>query len=174
VSKFRSRFLLKKKGEYMELNDIAIRQDIQKWMRTYAEAYCKQAAKDITRMASQAIDRFYQEYTPKYYNRTEDLLNNSYSPYYHDNGKAIYGGVRISSANMQPYKGAGISEYEIATSAWKKGIHGFEERDKSNLILTRSPIAMVLREMKNKHFLNSLNKVGSNAAKKQTYSSFKF
>ena len=141
----------------MEFNEKDFQDDIDKWMRTYAEAYCKQATKEITRMAENAIERFYQDYAPNngkpwYYNRTEDLLNNSYSPYYHDNGRRIYGGVRISSANMQPYLGAGISQFEIATSAWRKGIHGFEERDKNNLILTRSPIAMVQREMKNKHF----------------------
>ena len=156
----------------MEFNEKDFQKDIDKWMRTYAEAYCKQAQKDITRMAENAIDNFYREYTPIYYNRTDDLLNNSYSPYYHDNGRRIYGGVRISSANMQPYNGAGISQYEIATSAWRKGIHGFEERDKNNLILTRSPIAMVQREMKNKHFLNGLMKYASDVAKKQNYSTF--
>lgn len=157
----------------MEFNEKAFQDDIDKWMRTYAETYCKQASREITRMAENAIERFYQEYSPKYYrNRTEDLLNNSYSPYYHDNGRRIYGGVRISSANMQPYKGAGISQFEIATSAWRKGIHGFEERDKNNLILTRSPIAMVQREMKNKHFLNGLMRNASNTAKKQSYSTF--
>ena len=158
----------------MELNDIALRQDIQKWMRTYAEAYCKQAAKEITAMASQAIDRFYQEYTPKYYNRTEDLLNNSYSPYYHDNDRKIYGGVRISSANMQPYKGAGISQYEIASTAWLEGLHGFRGHDSSDGILTFPPVDKVLSGMQNRSFLNRLNDIGSNAAKKQSYSSFTF
>ena len=158
----------------MELNDMALRQDIQKWMRAYAEAYCKQATKEITEMASEAIDKFYQDYTPKYYNRTEDLLNNSYSPYYHDNGKAIYGGVRISSARMQPYVGAGISQFDIASSAWRKGLHGFEQRDKDNRIHSFPPVAMVQMGMGDKSFLNRLNNIGSEAAKKQKYSTFTF
>ena len=164
----------------MEFNDMALRQDLQKWMRIYAEAYCKQAAREITEMASEAIDKFYRDYAPKdgkkplYYNRTEDLLKNSYSPYYHDNGRAIYGGVRISSANMQPYKGAGISQYEIASTAWLEGLHGFRNHNPSDGILTFPPIDMVLSGMQNRSFLNRLNKTGSETAKKQTYSSFKF
>lgn len=156
------------------VNNKELQKDISKYLKTYAEAYCKQAAKEITEMASEAIQKFYDDYTPNYYNRTDDLLNNSYSPYYHNNGKAIYGGVRISSANMQPYKGAGISQYEIASSAWRQGLHGFEQRDKDNRIHTFPPIVMVQIGMGNKKFLDRLNDVGSEAAKKQTYSSFSF
>ena len=156
----------------MEFNEKDFQKDIDKWMRTYAETYCKQASREITEMAKDAIQKFYDHYTPKYYDRTEDLLKKSYSPYYHDNGRKIYGGVRISSANMKPYKGAGISQYEIATSAWRKGLHGFEERDKNNTIHSFPPIAMVQISMGNKSFLDGLNKKASDAAKKQNYSTF--
>lgn len=156
----------------MELNEKALQKDIKKYLKTYAEAYCKQAAKEITQMASYAIQKFYDDYTPRYYNRTDDLLKNSYSPYYHDNGKAIYGGVRISSANMQPYKGAGISQYEIASTAWLDGLHGFRHHNPSDWILTFPPVDMVLSGMQNRNFLNRLNEIGSDAAKKQSYSSF--
>lgn len=161
----------------MDFNEKDLKKDIDKWMRIYAETYCKQAEKEITRMAKNAIERFYQDYAPNkgkpwYYNRTEDLLNNSYSPYYHNNGKRIYGGVRISSAKMQPYKGAGISQFEIASTAWLEGLHGFRGHNPSDGILTFPPIDMVLSEMQNRNFLDRLIKNASDTARKQNYSTF--
>ena len=156
------------------IDERQLQKDIKLYLKTFAETYCKQAEKEITEMAKDAIQRFYDNYTPKYYNRTDDLLNNSYSPYYHNNGKAIYGGVRISSHNMQPYKGAGISEYEIASSAWRKGLHGFENRDKNNRIYSFPPITMVEIGMGNKKFLDRLQTNAENVAEKQQYSILTF
>ena len=158
----------------MEFNEKAMQKDIEKWMKTYAETYCKQAAKEITNMAKDAIQKFYDDYTPRYYNRTFNLKIGSYSPYYHNNGRNIYGGVRISSANMDEYKGAGISAYEIATSAWRHGLHGFEERDKNNRIHTFPPIAMIQMGMGDKKFLDRLQENANNVARKQNYSTFSF
>lgn len=158
----------------MQINDKELQKDINKYLKTFAETYCKQAAKEITEMAKDSIQKFYDNYTPKYYNRTDDLLNNSYSPYYHNNGRNVYGGVRISSANMQPYKGVGISAYEIASSAWRQGLHGFEERDKNNRIHTFPPIAMVQMGMGDKKFLDRLQNNASSVAEKQHYSILKF
>ena len=158
----------------MYINEKELQKDINKYLKSFAETYCKQATIAITDMARNAIQRFYDEYEPEYYNRTDDLLNNSYSPYYHNNGRNVYGGVRIHSGNMQPYVGSGISEFEIASSAWKEGIHGFEERDPLKRIHTYPPIAMVQMEMGNKSFLNRLQQNASSVAEKQQYSILKF
>lgn len=154
----------------MYINERGLQKDINKYLKTFAETYCKQAQQEITEMARDAIQKFYDSYDPNYYNRTDDLLHNSYSPYYHNNGRNVYGGVRIHSNNMQPYKGAGISEFDIASSAWREGLHGFEERDPYMRIHTFPPIAMVQIEMGNKSFLNRLQENASNVAEKQQYS----
>lgn len=143
--------------------------DLRLYLKTYAEEYCKEGAKEITAMAAMAIQSFYNNYTPEYYDRTEDLLKNSYSLYYHNNGNTIYGGVKISSINMQPYVGAGISQYDIAYSAWTKGLHGFENRDSNMRIHTFPPVAMIEMEIRNKSFLNRLDKKASLEARKNKY-----
>ena len=74
-----------------------LEEDILKYMKTFSKAYAKEGSKQITKKAQSCIEMFYRDYTPKYYDRTYDLKNNSYVPYYHDNGKAYYGGVRITA-----------------------------------------------------------------------------
>lgn len=151
---------------------MSLESDIEKCMKTYAEAYCRQASKLITEMAKNAIKLFYDSYDPKYYIRTDDLLKNSYSPYYHNNGRTIYGGVRINSDKMQPYKGAGITEHQIAYNAWQHGEHGFENKDPGQKIHTYPPIDMIRHEMGEKKFLDDLNKHALAVAKKEKYTSF--
>lgn len=154
------------------IDERQLQKDINKYLKTFAETYCKQAAEEITNMAEDAINKFYDDYIPYYYNRTYDLLNNSYSPYYHNNGRNVYGGVRIHSTNMQPYRYAGISKFEIASSTWREGLRG--EEVGSIRIHTFPPITMVQMEMGNKSFLNRLQKNASNVAEKQHYSFLTF
>ena len=151
---------------------MSLEKDLEKWVKSYSEGYCKQAASLITLMARDAIDLFYAQYVPIYYNRTDDLLHNSYSPYYHNNGRTIYGGVRINSDKMQPYKGAGITEHQIAYNAWQHGEHGFENKDPGQKIHTYPPIDMVRHAMGEKKFLDDLNKHALAVAKKEKYTSF--
>ena len=101
-----------------------LEEDILKYMKTFSKAYAKEGSKQITKKAQSCIEMFYRDYTPKYYDRTYDLKDNSYVPYYHDNGKAYYGGVRITADFMSPYYSGGIMNHPytepitIAQLAW--------------------------------------------------------
>ena len=39
-----------------------LEKDLKKWVKTYAEAYCKQAAIELTKTAKYAIQKFYDDY----------------------------------------------------------------------------------------------------------------
>lgn len=154
----------------MILNEKLIEKDVKLWLRTYAETYCRQATNEITAMASLAINKFYQDYTPKYYDRTLDLLKNSYSPYYHDNGKRIYGGVRISADQMQVYKDGTPAERVVGWT-WFQGKHGYKD---NSPILTYPPLLMVKEWIQDESFLKKLRINATNTAKRQTYTYLKF
>lgn len=158
----------------MSVNKKDLEKDIKKWVDSYAKTYCHKAAKEITRFAKNAIDLFYSQYEPKFYNRMDDLKNNSYTPYYHNNGRIVYGGVLISANKMQPYNGAGITKEEIAMGTWRHGLHGFENHNPSEKIHTYPPIVMVQLAMNDKKFLDNLDKYASMIARKQKYTSLNF
>ena len=157
----------------MGIDKKGLEKDIETWITTYAKAYCHKASEEITRMAKDAIYLFYEQYQPLYYNRTDDLKSRSYSPYYHNNGRIIYGGVIISAEKMQPYKNSGITKEEITMSAWERGIHGFKNHNPSNKIHTYPPIAMVEMAMYNKKFLKDLDKYATHIANNQKYTCLK-
>ena len=79
-------------------DEVGLKKDLEKYLYTFADAYCREARYEITKMAKNAIEQFYKDYGPNngepwFYKRTDDLKDNSYKPYYHNNGKRIYGGV---------------------------------------------------------------------------------
>lgn len=106
-----------------------IEADMKKYMETYAKSYTEEAAKQLTNQAQSCIEMFYRDYTPKVYDRTEDLLKNSYKPYRHNNSDSYYGGVRITADFMSPYYSGGIMSHTytapivIAQLGWH-GWHG--------------------------------------------------
>lgn len=156
----------------MVFNQKDLEDDIQKYLYTFADAYCRDARVEITKMAKYAIEQFYQDYTPNYYDRTDDLKNNSYTPYYHNNGKAIYGGVRINSEKMKPYQPGTKSEtdpFEVASFAWH-GWHG----DPIRGIYTTPPLNMVKEMMKESNFLNKIQTNAERVATSQEYSILQF
>lgn len=155
------------------IDERLLREDIRKYLRTFAESYCKDAEREITKMAKCAIEEFYSSYSPRYYDRTFDLRDNSYEPYYKDNGKVIYGGVRISSDNMRDYKNA--NAFEVAELGWS-GWHGDSSGygGKFEPIHTRAPISMVKQWMSNKNFLYSIKKKAGENARKQSYNYLSF
>lgn len=153
---------------------MSLEKDLEKWIKVYSTEFCKEAADKITDKAKDAIRRFYEEYTPEYYNRTDDLLENSYSRYYHNNGKKVYGGVRLHSLNMQPYKNAGITQGEIAMSAWELGVHGFRYGDPVEKIYTTPPLYVLRQYINSDELLNHLSSHALSKAKEQKYDSFIF
>ena len=154
-----------------------LEEDILKYMKTFSEAYAKEGSKQITQKAKSCIEMFYRDYpNQKYYDRTYDLKNNSYIPYYHDNGKACYGGVRITANFMSPYYSGGIMNHSytepivIAQLAWH-GWHGDPTgyNGRFDPIKTTSPLEILTDFVHNESFLNLMYKHADNVATKQKY-----
>lgn len=88
----------------MEFNKSDLISDLNLYMETYAREYTKKASEEFVKVAKETIiDTFYNAYSPIYYDRTYDLMDNSYVSYFHDNGTHMYGGVIINDDNMSDY-----------------------------------------------------------------------
>lgn len=152
-----------------------LEQDLRLYAETFREAYVKEAATLLTQTATIAIQRFYDDYTPRYYKRTNNLLRHSYSKYYHNNGKRLYGGVRISAKDMLPYDVSGgkgtpspLTE-KVVMWSWKYGYHGYYNHDPNQAILTVAPALIVENTLTKTWFLRNLNHAASLAVRKNTY-----
>lgn len=151
-----------------------LRKDIIKMFRASMSAYCKKAADELTKTAEYAMQDFYNDYKPKWYDRTYDLKNKSYSRYYRNHGNRFSGGVSIGSEEMKThYKNANELEerdpYLIASTAWESGLHGiygWHTEEGSNGII---PMQIIDEKMKDKKFLNELEDNANDAIYKQTY-----
>lgn len=105
--------------------------ETSKYVHTFARAFINEASRLLVKEAEYEIARFYNEYTPKVYDRTYDLRDNSYKPYRKNNGRIMYGGVRITSRDMsiyQPFSAdGGTDPFEVASFAYD-GWHGHPSR----------------------------------------------
>lgn len=152
-----------------------LEQDLRLYAETFREAYVKEAATLLTQTATVAIQKFYDDYSPKYYNRTKNLLKHSYSKYYHNNGKKLYGGVRISARDMLPYDVSGgkgtPSELtkNVVNWSWRYGYHGYRNHDPNQPILTIAPALIVENTLTKTWFLRTLNHSALQAVKKNNY-----
>ena len=149
----------------------AIRNEIKDYLRTYALTFCSIAADELTRTAESAIAEFYNDYEPKFYERTFDLRDNSYRRYFHDNGRRVYGGVRISADKMQPYgniwTGRVVEPEIIVNGAWEHGWHGnpvFGVKP-----MSPTPLEIVRERMYDDKFISNLNDVATKAANSKSY-----
>lgn len=180
----------------MEINRQALIADVELYLKTYAKTYTQDAAEQFTDAAKQTIiDVFYGQYDPMYYDRTDDLKNNSYYKYHHDNGSTMYGGVIISDRDMSDYvntwhaydiaKGTFgeslenthditsiTSSSKVVSWTWTKGYHGYTGGNPSNAIYTFPPIAAL--EMKIGEIIPKLQNNASKVAKSQQYSVLQF
>lgn len=117
----------------MKIDMQALEADVWKYMKTYARTFAKEASYAAVGYAKEAVDQFYNNYTPLSYRRTYNLQRGSYASkrYYHENGNRIYGGVRISSEKMKPYikyehgKKVEIDPAPVMRAAWREGEHGY-------------------------------------------------
>lgn len=166
-----------------------LKEDIEKMFKAGCSAYCEKAADELTETAKVAIKQFYDDYEPKYYKRTENLLKNSYKRYYKNHGRRFEGGVYIGAKNMNPYK-EGISPEYIVEAGWS-GWHGlkgedilggwgtegsewgngegFISRGRVRPIYTTPPISIVDKKMKDKKFLDDLEEATNEAMHSQSY-----
>ena len=67
---------------------------------------------------------FYSAYDPIWYNRTDNIKNNSYFPYSLRNSKMCEGGIEVSSAFMDEYKHGKWTPEKVMQEVWFRGNHG--------------------------------------------------
>ena len=155
--------------------------DIRKYLKTYAKSYAKQAEKQFTKNAQTCIEMFYNDYSPIYYDRTFDLLNNSYKPYFKNNGTAYYGGVRITADFMSPYYSGSVMNNNttdpiiIAQLGWH-GWHGDPTgyNGRFEPIHTSSPLDRLINFASNEYVVSAINKYAEKKALSQNYKYLKF
>lgn len=96
--------------------------DISRKTKAALEYAGQQISGDFAVMAYLALDSYYNEYTPDYYSRTYQLMNNSYYKVNNRKGFVIKAGVKFDSSLMNhPHKG--IPEEGILEN-FMFGIHG--------------------------------------------------
>ena len=163
----------------MEINIAALRADVYKYIKSFGEKYTSQAAEKFTEAARETIiDVFYGAYSPMYYHRTDDLANNSYYKYKHNNGSKMYGGVVISSRDMSDYSNSWQSlksvtpASDVVSWTWSKGYHGYLDKDPSNAIYTFPPISSL--EMRIGEIIPQIESEALSYAKSQSYSVLQF
>lgn len=158
-----------------------LQDDILKYMKTYSKTYTKFACQELTKKAKSCIEMFYDDYTPKYYDRTFDLRDNSVIPYFHNNGNTYYGGVRITADYMSKYYSGGVMNkkatdpIEVAQLAWH-GWHGDPTGYNGHFepIRTTPPLDVLREYAKNKNFITFAKTFAEKTAKKGRYKSFYF
>lgn len=96
--------------------------DVSRKTKAALEYAGQQISGDFAVMAYLALDSYYNEYTPDYYNRTYQLMNNSYYKVNNRKGFKVKAGVKFDSSLMNhPRKG--IPEEGILEN-FMFGIHG--------------------------------------------------
>lgn len=153
-----------------------IEADIKKFVLTYCQTGAETAAEEFTKSAEKAIQDFYADYSPKKYFRTDDIRDNSYRKSLRQTGKHYYGGVRVSSENMEPYTYGPSSGYKfgtgnpssIAEGVWRGGYRG-PKAPSSDSPLT----ALKDMTLRNKAVINSILNKARSAAVNQSYTAIK-
>ena len=165
-----------------EIDIAALRSDVEKYVTTYAIEYSNRAAEEFTKEAKDVISiAYYDQYSPDYYDRTDDLRNNSYYKYKKKKGDTYYGGVIISSRDMSDY----INSWSVLGNttitpaanvvewAWGEGYHGYKNGNPGNPIYTSPPPLFVLWN-KLQIKAQELQDEAESIAKSQSYAVLKF
>ena len=96
---------------------------MRKFATNYAKGMALEAKRILTDEAKTALDIYYGDYNPILYNRTSNLHDNSYEPYYSNaHGSIIRGGVKFTSSAMGEVYNAPASW--VFNLAMGSGIHG--------------------------------------------------
>ena len=150
-----------------------VREEVKEYLRTYAYEFCGWAAQELTKTAEYAIEEFYKDYTPTFYDRTENIRN-SIRLYFHDNGRRVYGGVRISDKEMEPYYQYPKKElferdpFLVLESVWEGGWHGIYGMHTEGR-MDPAPIEIVREKMNDQSFISKLDKAAKKMANSKTY-----
>lgn len=103
-----------------------IKEDIEEYVKNYAEGIYQKAKEEIPQFAKTALQNYYDSYDPEYYIRTGNFLANGFIPYAYKTGSEYFAGVKYNGKYfMEKYIGAGISTDEIHTDNLM-GLHGYK------------------------------------------------
>lgn len=151
----------------------ALLRDAQRYMETFAYNYAKEASNQLTKKAKSCIEMFYNDYTPRYYKRTDDLRDNSIQSYFHNNTREYRGGVRISPEKMSPYNVDYNAVSTDAITVAQLGWHGFHGDPlgygKFKPIWTTSPLSVLRRFYESDKFNNDIENYAYKKAAEQNY-----
>ena len=64
--------------------------DIKKFVEIYCKTGAKIAGEEFEKRAKKAIQAFYNDYSPTWYDRTGNMMNNSFRKYYHNNSDKLF------------------------------------------------------------------------------------
>lgn len=174
------------KNSIEEIADIVMDQltnDLTKYAWNFARGYSRYVMTEYTSYAQSAIQAFYNAYDPEFYDRTYDLLNNSYIPYYKESAKAVYGGVSIGPDKMSDYVSGGklkndngdisyggekvVSASVVFDWTWNQGLHGHRS---DGTPITSTPPMDIVQDFVNSFFNNGGHDKAVSAGMKQANS----
>lgn len=107
----------------------------KKAIRSAMRDVVRKIESDFMVQAKACMDNYYREYTPRVYERTENLREHGYHPYRRYRKNEIDVGVAFSADQMLPYSGvesednttndiSGFSIEELVVNNFMQGIHG--------------------------------------------------
>ena len=101
--------------------------DIMKFARAFGKAIVARATVEINEYAIKALyDSYYSQYNPTYYQRTEQMLFNSYERFMVTSDTRCEGGIRIKNKGVfYNLGGRNITTEEIIDNVWMRGSHGW-------------------------------------------------
>ena len=136
-------------------------------LKEYAREICRegaiQARDTIVAATREALQRFYVDYDPLYYDRTYGMLSKSYSPYWrNDHNKKYFGGVVLSPdrlvGNYHCYYSQPLDPEIVFSLVYFEGSHGKIENFGLEPIpkMKPTPYELIL-EAQNKYIKNLKN-----------------
>ena len=166
------------KNNEIEINEQLIKKDLEKFIDTFGKTLASKVADKSVADAKAVLEEFYLDYQPRYYNRTFDLLNNSYHRYYKNHTTTFYGGVILSSKRMRDYKNTpkqDVFNWTILDGYhgynWYKGADGERVIDP---ITSRPPISKLMERIYDKPSFEQLKKEALKEAEKGNYKTLRF
>lgn len=187
-----------------EFEEIAkdIEVDLKNYYKAYGMAASRQAKKEISRKARDVMNKYYNSYSPAYYNRT-GAMKNSHSPYLSSSkGGLVYeGGVELNidasdvgegiDFGDKSFIGIGNSSFDqkyntsrnystssITSWVWEQGHHGYESINGRHRYITGKPhvlpLAELMRFSESNSLLDRVDRAGELAAKMNSYKILQF
>lgn len=121
--------MAKKGYQHVEITQ-ALYDDLKKYSKNFSIGMATQIRDDLTKSAAVAIEAFYQDYTPIYYQRHYyNFREKSFKKYYDNkHNHIIRGGVELSSENMDDiYQDSTQQVFDMVYAGYHGVASGFEE-----------------------------------------------